>query len=249
MSHKSTFAAQVFSNLLFASLIVQNACLVAMPLRDRSGELCRDTAALVVDFYFGVGSRYSYLASTQLAALEAETGTRFNWLAVDSALLIAAAHNGHSPFAAPNGSGQYDWGYRQRDAEAWAAFYRVPYREPHGRLALDPSLLSLACTAARGLGVAEAYAHALLRAVFADDLPSVDRAVCIACAGGVGLDRDTFASTLDDASTCEERERVTAKAIQQGVFGVPTFAINGRLFWGNDRIVLLRHALLQTGLS
>ena len=100
---------------------------------------------------------------------------------------------------------------------------------------------------ARGLGVAEAYAHALLRAVFADDLPAVDRAVCIACASRVGLDRDAFATALDDENTWKERERVTAKAIEQGAFGVPTFVVNQRLFWGNDRIVLLRHALLQTG--
>lgn len=198
-----------------------------------------------IDFYFGVGSRYSYLASTQLAALGSETGARFNWLSVDSAQLIAAAHSGHSPFAAPNGPGQYDWGYRQKDAEAWAALYGVPFREPYDRLALDPGLLSLACTAARRLGAAEAYARALFRAVFADDLPAVDRGVCIARAGDVGLDRDAFARTLDDAGTREERERVTQEAVKWGAFGVPTFAVNGRLFWGNDRLVLLRHTLLQ----
>ena len=111
---------------------------------------------MLVDFYFGVGSRYSYLASTQLSTFEAETGARFNWLAVDSARLIAA--RGHNPFTAPNCVGQYDWAYWQADAEAWAALYGVPFREPHGRIALDPDLLSLACTAARWLGAAEAYA-------------------------------------------------------------------------------------------
>ena len=200
---------------------------------------------MIVDFYFGVGSRYSYLASTQLGALAAETGARFNWLAVDSARLIAAAHDGHSPFAAPNGSGQYNWGYRRRDAEAWAALYGVPFHEPHGRLALDPDLLSLACTAARRLDVAEAYARVLFRAVFADDLPAVDRGVCIARAGEVGLDRDAFARTLDNASTREERERVAQEAMERGAFGVPTFVLGERLFWGNDRLVLLRHALLR----
>ena len=202
---------------------------------------------MVVDFYFGVGSRYSYLASTQLATLEAETGAQFNWLAVDSARLIAAAHGGHSPFTTPNGSGQYDWSYRRKDAEAWSALYEVPFREPHGRLALDPSLLSLACTAARRLGAAEAYARALFRAVFADDLPTVDRNVCIARAGEVGLDRDAFARVLDDVGVWEERERVTREAMERGAFGVPTFAFGEQIIWGNDRLVLLRYALLRVG--
>ena len=198
---------------------------------------------MIVDFYFGAGSRYSYLAATQLAALGNETGARFNWLAVDSARLIAA--RGHNPFAGANGVGQYDWSYRRRDAEAWAELYGVPFREPHGRLALDSDLLSLACTAARRLGVAEAYAHALFRAVFVDDLTAVDRAVCVARASAVGLDQTAFSDALDDAETRAERARVLRQAMRLGVFGVPSFVVGGRLFWGNDRLVLLRHALLN----
>jgi len=196
-----------------------------------------------VDFYFGAGSRYSYLAATQLATLGSETGARFNWLAVDSAKLIAG--RGDNPFAAANGVGQYDWGYRRRDAEAWAELYRVPFREPHGRLALDSGLLSLACTAARRLGAPETYALALFRAVFVDDLPAVDRALCVTRAGEVGLDRNAFSAALDDAETEAERERVLHQAMRLGAFGVPTFVFGERMFWGNDRLVLLRHALLQ----
>ncbi len=200
---------------------------------------------MIVDFYFGVGSRYSYLVSTQLASFGAETGTHFNWLAVNSARLIAVAHGGQSPFANPNGTGQYNWSYRRRDAEAWADLYEVPYREPHGRLALDPDLLSLACTVARRLGVAENYARVLFRTVFTDDLAAVDRAVCLARADEAGLDRSAFTDALDDPGTRAERERVTQEAAERGAFGVPTFAFGERLFWGNDRLVLLRHALLQ----
>lgn len=133
---------------------------------------------MIVDFYFGIGSRYSYLASTQLPALESETGVQFNWIAVDSVKLFEA--RGQSPFAEPNGVGQYDWSYRQRDAEAWAEFYGVPFREPHGRLKLDSGLFALACTAARLLGAAIPYAQALFRAVFVDDVSVVDRELCIA---------------------------------------------------------------------
>ena len=198
---------------------------------------------MLVDVYFGVGSRYSYLASTQLGAFEAETGTRLNWLAVDSARLIAT--HGHNPFTARNGVGQYDWAYRQADAEAWADLYGAPFREPHGRIPLDPGLLSLACTTARRLGAAEAYARALFRAVFVDDLPILDRAVCVERAAEAGLDQAAFADALDNAGTRAERERVTRKAAGRGAFGVPTFVFGGRLFWGNDRLPLLRHALLQ----
>ncbi len=208
-----------------------------------AGKSHAEPSALVVDFYFGVGSRYSYLAATQLRALGAETGARFNWLAVDSAQLIAA--RGYNPFAAANGAGQYDWSYRRRDAEAWADFYGVPFREPHGRLALDPDLLSLACTAARRLSAAETYAQALFQAVFIENLPAIDRALCIERANEAGLDRASFTAALGDAGTRAERERVTHEAAQQGAFGVPTFVVGDRMFWGNDRLALLRKQLLD----
>ena len=44
--------------------------------------------ALVVDFYYGLGSRYSYLASTQLERIAAETGCRFAWHPVSSGALM-----------------------------------------------------------------------------------------------------------------------------------------------------------------
>jgi len=188
----------------------------------------RAETTVIVDFYFGVGSRYSYLAATQLGAIERETGARFRWLAVDSPRLIAA--RGDDPFAAPHGPGQYNWEYRRRDAEAWASLYGEPFREPYGRLALDAGLLSLACTAARRLGAAETYARALYRAVFVDDLPTVDRAACIARAREVNLDREAFDAALDDPGTWVERERVMEEALRRGVFGVPTFLAGEQRF-------------------
>ena len=208
-----------------------------------AGNSHAESSALVVGLHFGVGSRYSYLAATQLRALEAETGARFSWLAVNSTRLIAA--RGYNPFAAPNGAGQYDWSYRQRNAEAWANFYRVPFREPHGRLALDPDPLSLACTAARRLGAAETYAQLLFRAVFVEDLPAMGRALCIERAEKAGLDRDAFTVALDDAGTTTERGRVMHEAAQRGAFGVPTFIVGDQVFWGNDRLALLRNQLLN----
>ncbi len=39
---------------------------------------------LSVDFYYGLGSRYAYLASTQIERIVAETGCRFEWYPVAS---------------------------------------------------------------------------------------------------------------------------------------------------------------------
>ena len=73
-----------------------------------------------VEFYYSVGSRYSYLASTQIAALERDTGARVEWIPVSSVAVMAAS--GYKPFDGSQPSGQYDFRFRRADAEAWADY-------------------------------------------------------------------------------------------------------------------------------
>ena len=121
--------------------------------------------ALAVDFYYGLGSRYSYLASTQLERIAAATGCRFDWHPLKSGALMEL-RGGH-PFRGEPASGQYEWPYRQHDAEAWAEYYGVPYREPVD-FRVDPGFLALAATAAKRLGAVEAYSRRLFQAIFVE---------------------------------------------------------------------------------
>jgi 2-hydroxychromene-2-carboxylate isomerase len=46
-----------------------------------------------------------------------------------------------------------------------------------------------------------------------------------------------------------EHDRLRGEAEASGVFGVPTFAFDGELFWGGDRIGLLRERLDEKGVK
>src|SRR5439155_26436445 len=103
-----------------------------MPDLRRSMRVADGGASMsVVDAYLGLGSRYSYLASTQFDRIARETGATFNWIPVASPDLFAPERN---PFEGAPVSGQYEWFYRKQDAETWADYYGVPFREPMGRL-------------------------------------------------------------------------------------------------------------------
>ncbi len=195
--------------------------------------------SLAVDFYYGLGSRYSYLAATQLERIATETDCRFDWHPLKSGALMEL-RGGH-PFHGEPASGQYEWPYRRLDAEAWAEYYGVPYREPVDFLA-DPTYLAVAATAAKRLGAVEAYSRRLFRAIFVkgravteDDLGRL--------ATEAGLDATAFRAQLADPATAEMHEAALQAAHRRSAFGVPTFFLGERMFWGNDRLVLLEHAL------
>lgn len=79
--------------------------------------------------------------------------------------------------------------------------------------------------------------------VYGTDTWPVDETVCMALAQEFGLAADLFWATLEDPET----ERVLAAAAQEafghGAFEVPTFFVGAQMFWGNDRLTILKHLL------
>lgn len=195
---------------------------------------------MLVDFYFCVSSRYSYLASTQLDGISARTGCTFLWKPVHYDVLLAKA--GGDPLASDKpASGQYAWTYRQQDARAWAEFYSVPYEEPRD-FRVDPPWLVRGCFAADMCGSLIPFCQRIFRAIFVESRV-LEEPDLLEFASDVGIDKDKFEEALTNAKTVERQTEVLGEAVSKGVFGVPTFVVEDTLFWGNDRLVLLEHKL------
>jgi 2-hydroxychromene-2-carboxylate isomerase len=193
-----------------------------------------------VDFFFGLGSRYSYLAATQVPLIARETGARFIWRPLFSRVLIARA--GRDPFAADARRGQYEPAYRTKDAQRWARYYGVAYAEPDWD-AIDWRLLAMACVAAELLGLAEPVARALFAQCFEKGGRPFDPDSLAELAAQLEAPADEFRSLLQSDAVERRHEQNIADALAAGAFGVPSFVVNGELFWGQDRLSLLRHYL------
>ena len=196
---------------------------------------------VTVDFYYGLGSRYSYLAATQIEGLEQGYDVSVDWHPLTSGALMDLREQ--NPFHGEPSSGQYDWDYRQRDAEDWADFYGVPFIEPVGRLEFDRDMPALACVVAKRLGAVVDFSHEMFRMIFAQHRDSLTHDDAIAAAEEVGFDRQIFAELLSSDGIRAEHDRDLAIARDRGTFGVPTFFVGGRMFWGNDRLPLVRAVL------
>lgn len=199
-------------------------------------------APRTVEFLFSPGSRYCYLAGSQLPRIAARAGCRVEWKPVRGAEIRRL--RGPDPFQGAPVSGQYDWPYRQRDAEMWAAYYGIPFREPPTH-DFDFDLLSRAAAAGARLGAAEACGWAIAAAVYGSERWPLDRAACLAVAVELDLDARAFERALDEPATQELLERNERDAHARGAFGVPTLFCDGVSYWGNDRLVLLEHALAR----
>lgn len=180
-----------------------------------------------------------------MPALASGAGVEIDWLPINSVRLLE--ERGYSPFEHVEVvRGQYSPEYRERDAQRWAELYGVPFREPRGRLALDPELLALAATAGKELGAPAAVSAALFAAVFHGEVSALDAFECARQAEAAGVDAQRFAQALGSPDTAALLDETMLRAHIAGVFGVPTFIVDGEQFWGNDRLPLLAEHLRRT---
>jgi 2-hydroxychromene-2-carboxylate isomerase len=73
-----------------------------------------------------------------------------------------------------------------------------------------------------------------------------DAAVLAGIAREVGLDGDACVAAADEPARHSQVWKGMAEAQATGIFGVPTFVLDGELFWGNDRLEWLVRRLEQT---
>ena len=198
--------------------------------------------ASTVEFFFSPASRYSYLAATQMETLERETGCTVTWRPVHGPDIRAL--RGRDPFQGPALSGQYEPVYRKADAEAWAALYGVPFEEPR-EAHFDYQLLVRGAVAGQLLGGGPHFLKAVCDAVYGSSRWPLDAALLMELAAVYGMDRDRYANELVSERVVTTLAQTAREAFQRGAFGVPTFFVGQRLFWGNDRLVLVRRALLD----
>jgi 2-hydroxychromene-2-carboxylate isomerase len=100
--------------------------------------------------------------------------------------------------------------------------------------------LARACHAAEALGAGWAFARQLLSCVHAEGRMPADDVSLAVLADAVGLPGVAFAARVDWDQTHGAYETALSEALDQGVFGVPTFVTEGgELVFGQDRLPLL----------
>jgi carboxymethylenebutenolidase len=109
----------------------------------------------------------------------------------------------------------------------------------------DAARLIVAVDMHDGTEAALALTGAVLRGVWVDDVNTADANVLAAMLATLGLP----ARRLDDAysqAAHARHEADSALAIEAGVFGAPSYVIDGEIFWGQDRLDFVERRLARS---
>ncbi len=196
-------------------------------------------AAREIEFFFDIGSSYSYLAATQMAALEARSGVPVRWRPFLVGAVFKAAVN-EMPARVP---AKARW--MLDDMVRWATHYGIPFKMP-SRFPLLTLRTQRALAAAERAGLPiPAFAQALFRAYWGEDQDVTSDLVIAAAAESAHLDGPAIIAAIDAPETKERLRATTDEAVNRGAFGAPSMFVGDALFWGNDRIGLLEEHLAR----
>lgn len=209
------------------------------PLRPGEGDANASGGPATIDFFHDFSSPFAYLAATQIERIAAAFGASLRWRPILLGGLFRELGTPDVPLLAMNEAKRR---YTVRDLDAWAAFWRVPFRFP-SRFPIR-TVTPLRAALAR-----PALTLPLYRAAWAEDRPIDDEAVLAAIVGENGLDP---AAVLAEASAPAQKAALregTDAAREAGCCGVPsmqvTLADGGPpvLLWGQDRLEMLTWVL------
>lgn len=182
-------------------------------------------------------SPFAYLAKDPTYALEEEFDVAVEWrhFTLDIPSFLGAVET----------RSETEWRkvrYAYMDMRRWANKRGLTVRGP--RRIYDSSPAGIGMQYAQDQGVFRPYNDRVFERFWNHELEVDDVAALTAVLAEVGADAKNFATYLEG----EGRRRHDARRQETeklGVFGVPSFVLDGEIFWGYDRMDLLRERLRE----
>lgn len=193
------------------------------------------TKGSTIRFYLDFASPYAYFAAGQVEAIAAEFSRTIEWRPI---LLWAVlkAHGIPASMGLP-----VMRAYLFDDMERSAAFFGLPYAKPKNLpMSSHRAARMFYAIQQRDQDLALAFAHRLLPAFFVEGHDISDEATLVSLATEMGIPSDVALDGLNASAGRAGLEAAVAEAIESAVIGSPYFVVDGKGFFGADRLPQLR---------
>jgi 2-hydroxychromene-2-carboxylate isomerase len=186
--------------------------------------------ATSLDFWFDYTCPWAYLGSTVARDVAARMGVALRYRPLLLGGVFRAVRTEQESHKTKS---QQRKAYDALDRQRWAAKRGVPLRWPeaHPMRSVDALRATLA------VGIDPRVVDGFYRAYWVDNRPISTPEVIRDVLGGAGHDPDAAMAAIGTPAIKEELQRRTDEAVRLGIFGVPTWIVDGvHLYWGQDRI-------------
>ena len=184
-----------------------------------------------IDFYFSIGSTYTYLTITRILDVEKKHSVKFNWKPFSVRAIMKEMNNIPFPKEKVN-KVNYMWRDIERRAKGYGFFAKTPVPYPLTQFDLANKLAILGLE--EGWGVD--YVRLTYKRWFQEGKePAVDPNISEIC-NELKIDKNKVIEKTNSDKIEKEYLANTESARKNKVFGSPSFIVGNEIFWGDDRM-------------
>jgi len=199
-----------------------------------------------LDFYFDCSSPWTYLAFHNVQPLARELDVQIRWKPV----LVGGIFNAINPtvYQMRENPVPAKWAYNSKDLADWTREAGLrPILFPPSVFPVNSVKAMRACIWLLHHDPAHfiAFTTRAFERYWHDDQDISQDTVLAELATDCGIDASALARGISAPEVKEELKANTDEVIRRGGFGSPTIFVGDDMYFGNDRLVLVRSAILQ----
>ena len=184
-----------------------------------------------IDFYFSIGSTYTYLSVTRIIDVEKQHQIKFNWKPFSVRAIMKEMNNIPFPKDKLN-KVNYMWKDIERRAEGYGFFAKTPVPYPLSEFDLANQIAILGLDKSWGVD----YVRLTYKKWFQEGKePVIEPSISEVCKE-LKLNKDEIISEAKTKFIEDKYLANTNSARENKIFGSPSFVVKNEIFWGDDRM-------------
>lgn len=199
-----------------------------------------------IEFFFDCSSPWTYLGFHNIQPLAADAKVPIRWRPI----LVGGVFNAVNPsvYAARDHPVPAKRNYQLKDLQDWARLAGLKIVMPPTVFPVNSVKAMRGCLWADAQGRLLPFATAVFEAYWGRDQDISQDAVLADVCARCGIDAPAFFAGIAQDDIKAQLKANTEELIRRGGFGSPTIFVNGDdMYFGNDRLPLLREALRRRG--
>ena len=184
-----------------------------------------------IDFYFSIGSTYTYLSITRILDVEKKHKVKFNWKPFSVRAIMKEMNNIPFPKEKMN-KVNYMWRDIERRAKGYGFFAKTPVPYPLTKFDLANKIAILGLKEGWGID----YVRLTYKRWFQDGKEPATEPNITEIFQELKIDQKKVMEDVMKDEIENQYQQNTNNARDNKVFGSPTFFVGKEIFWGDDRM-------------
>lgn len=195
----------------------------------------------VIEFYFDCSSPWTYLAFHNVQPLAKELGAEVDW----KPILVGGIFNTVNPsvYETRKAPVMAKARYHAKDLKDWTQHAGLKIKMPPSVFPVNSVKVMRACIVLKSQGKLVDFARNAFEVYWSEDQDiSQDEVIAEICERS-GVEAAPLFEAIQDQAIKDELKANTQAVMDRGGFGSPTLFVGGDMYFGNDRLVLVRDAV------